>query len=546
MIDVKKTPFNLSEEQEKWVYQKLNSLTVKEKVGQLFCVLGTIFDNEMLCKLTHEYCIGGILFRPEPCCVINQRYAEVEEGIKVPLLRAANLEEGGMGAISDGTFYGTQMQIASTNNISYAKTFGKFCVAEGGRCGVNWTFSPVCDVDYNFRNPITNVRTFGSNPAMVKKMTKAYVDTVQKYGVAACAKHFPGDGVDFRDQHLHPTVNALSAKKWYSTYGAIYKNLIDGGLLSIMVGHIKQPAVEQDVCPTLEYQDCLPASLSKGLVTGVLREKYHFNGVITTDATIMGGYTMPMERRRALPTTINAGIDMIVFNTDFYEDYNILLDAVQSGEISCQRLDEAVTRILALKAKVCFNNTSVTLANKQKKVAALADNSITLVKNIGNVLPISPDRYSEIRLVLLGNDVLGDGNSAVEIATRELEKRGFKVNLYVREADDMHGVKQLSAKRLTLYIANEPTESNRTTVRLSWNPKHAMDAPRYINEEPSVFLSVYNPYHLQDVPAIKVYVNAYSPTSANVVAAIAKLAGESHFKGKSPVDAFCGLKDTRY
>lgn len=546
MIDVKKAPFNLSEEQEKWVYEKLNSLTDKEKAGQLFCVLGTIFDKETLYKLTHEYCIGGILFRPEPCVVINQKYAEAESGIKVPLLKAANLEEGGIGAISDGTFYGTQMQVAATDNTAYAKTFGKFCAEEGRSCGVNWTFSPVCDIDYNFRNPITNVRTFGSYPARVKKMTKAYVDTVQKYGLAACAKHFPGDGVDFRDQHLHPTINSLSAKKWYVTYGAIYKNLIDGGLLSIMVGHIKQPAVEQDICPTLEYKDCLPASLSKHLITGVLREKYGFNGVITTDATIMGGYTMPMERRFALPATINAGIDMIVFNTDFEEDYSIILNAINSGEICRERLDDAVTRILALKAKVCFDKTSVVLTGKQRKVEEFADNSVTLVKNIGNILPVTSDRYPEIRLILLGKDALGDGNSAVAVATKELERRGFKVTLYSRESDDMHGVKELSNQRLTLYIANEPTESNRTTVRLSWNPKHAMDAPRYVREEPSVFLSVYNPYHLQDVPAVKVYVNAYSPTSINIKAAIAKLAGESPFKGTSPVDAFCGLKDTRY
>ena len=546
MINLKGNPFYLTNEQEKWVCEKLNELTDTEKAGQLFCVLGTVFDKETLYKLTHEYCIGGILFRPEPCDIINRKYAEAEKDIKVPLLKAANLEEGGIGAISDGTFYGTQMQGAATDNTAYAKTFGKFCAAEGRSCGVNWTFSPVCDIDYNFRNPITNVRTFGSNPARVKKMTKAYVDTVQKYGVAACAKHFPGDGVDFRDQHLHPTINSLTAKKWYATYGAIYKNLIDGGLMSIMVGHIKQPAVEQDICPTLEYKDCLPASLSKNLITGVLREKYDFNGVITTDATIMGGYTMPMERRLALPATINAGIDMIVFNTDFEEDYNIILNAVESGEISRERLDEAVTRILALKVKVCFDNTSVTLTGKRKKVEKLADDSVTLVKNIGNILPVTSDRYPEIRLVLLGNDTLGDGNSAVEVATRELEKRGFRVKLYVREDDDMHGVKELSDKRLTLYIANEPTESNRTTVRLSWNPKHAMDAPRYINEEPSVFLSVYNPYHLQDVPAVKVYVNAYSPTKVNIEAAIAKLAGESSFKGKSPVDAFCGLEDTRY
>lgn len=546
MINLKGNPFYLTNEQEKWVYEKLNSLTDKEKAGQLFCVLGTIFDKETLYKLTHEYCIGGILFRPEPCDVINRKYAEAEKDVKVPLLKAANLEEGGIGAISDGTFYGTQMQVAATDNTAYAKTFGKFCAAEGRSCGVNWTFSPVCDIDYNFRNPITNVRTFGSSPARVKKMTKAYVDTVQKYGVAACAKHFPGDGVDFRDQHLHPTINSLTAKKWYATYGAIYKNLIDGGLLSIMVGHIKQPAVEMDICPALEYKDCLPASQSKHLITGVLREKYGFNGVITTDATIMGGYTMSMERTKALPTTINAGIDMIVFNTDFDEDYNIVLNAIESGEISRERLDEAVTRILALKAKVCFDETPVQLSGKQSKVEKLADNSVALVKHIGNILPVTSDRYPEIRLILLGNDTLGDGNSVVEVATKELKKRGFKVELYVRQDDDMHGIGELSQNRLTLYIANEPTESNRTTVRLTWNPKHAMDAPRYLNEEPSVFVSIYNPYHLQDVPAVKVYVNAYSPTTANIKAAIAKLSGESPFKGTSPVDAFCGLEDTRY
>ena len=255
---------------------------------------------------------------------------------------------------------------------------------------------------------------------------------------------------------------------------------------------------------------------------------------------------MPMERRFALPATINAGIDMIVFNTDFEEDYSIILNAINSGEICRERLDDAVTRILALKAKVCFDKTSVVLTGKQRKVEEFADNSVTLVKNIGNILPVTSDRYPEIRLILLGKDALGDGNSAVAVATKELERRGFKVTLYSRESDDMHGVKELSNQRLTLYIANEPTESNRTTVRLSWNPKHAMDAPRYVREEPSVFLSVYNPYHLQDVPAVKVYVNAYSPTSINIKAAIAKLAGESPFKGTSPVDAFCGLEDTRY
>lgn len=544
MINLKGNPFYLSEEQEKWVNEKLNTLTTEQKAGQLFCVLGTIYDEVELKKLVQEYCIGGVLFRPEPTKVIKQKYMEIEGGI-VPLLKAANLEEGGAGGVSDGTWFGSQMQVAATNDINCCKDFAAICAEEGSAAGVNWTFSPVCDIDYNFRNPITNVRTYGSDPEKVERFALTYVETIQKLGVAACAKHFPGDGYDFRDQHLHPTINGLSAEDWHASYGKIYRTLISGGLLSIMVGHIKQPAVEMSIDKSLTFKDCLPASLSKALLTGVLREQYGFNGVITTDATIMGGYTMAMERKKAIPQSIAAGCDMIVFSTDFYEDYKFMLDGIRSGVVTEERLNEAVTRILALKAKVCFNKPSPKLKDKLARTKQCADKSVTLVKNIGDILPVTPDRYSKIRLIVLGCDDL-EGNSLTQTAKILLEKQGFKVEIYSREKDDMHGVKNLTFKRLTLYLANEPTESNRVTVRLSWNPKHAMDIPRFVNEEPSVFVSLYNPYHLQDIPAIKVYVNAYTPTKVNLEVALDKLFGKSPFKGVSPIDAFCGLEDTRY
>ncbi len=544
MIDLKGNPFHLSDEQEKWVYEKLSSLTTKQKAGQLFCVLGTIYDDDELKKLVDDYCIGGVLFRPEPTESIKERYALIDNGT-IPLLKAANLEEGGTGGVSDGTWFGSQMQVAATDDIRMCEAFARVCAEEGSEAGINWTFSPVSDIDYNFRNPIMNVRTFGSNPDKVKEYALTYVKTIQEAGIAACAKHYPGDGVDFRDQHLHPTVNSLSAKDWYDTYGSIYQTLIDNGLLSIMVGHIKQPAVEMDIDKSLTYKDCLPASHSKALLTGVLREKYGFNGVITTDATIMGGYTMAMERRKAIPHTIAAGCDMIVFSTDFYEDYQFMLEGIEDGIITQERLDEAVTRILALKAKVCFNKPSPKLEDKQSLTEQCSDESVTLVKNIGDILPVTPKRYDSIRLIVLGNDNL-EGKSLTETAKSLLEEEGFAVEVYSREKDDMHGVKSLTRKRLTLYLANEPTESNRVTVRLSWNPTHAMDIPRYINEEPSVFVSLYNPYHLQDVPAVKVYVNAYTPTLVNLKNVLEKLYGRSPFKGKSPVDAFCGLEDTKY
>ena len=544
MINLKANPFFLTDEQEKWVYEKLNTLTTEQKAGQLFCVLGTIYNEAELKKLVNEYCIGGILFRPEPTKVIKEKYAAIEGGA-VPLLKAANLEEGGVGGVSDGTWFGSQMQVAATNDTNCCKDFAAVCAEEGGAAGVNWTFSPVCDIDYNFRNPITNVRTFGSEPEKVEKFALTYVETIQKLGVAACAKHFPGDGHDFRDQHLHPTINGLSAEEWHASYGKIYRTLIANGLLSVMVGHIKQPAVEMSVDKSLTFKDCLPASLSKALLTGVLREQYGFNGVITTDATIMGGYTMAMERKKAIPHTIAAGCDMIVFSTDFYEDYNFMMEGIRSGVVSEERLNEAVTRILALKAKVCFNEFPPKLKDKQLRTRECADKGVTLVKNIGNILPVTPERYQTIRLIVLGNDDL-EGKSLTQSAKTMLQKQGFKVEVYSREKDDMHGVKDLTDKRLTLYLANEPTESNRVTVRLSWNPKHAMDIPRYVHEEPSVFVSLYNPYHLQDIPAVKVYVNAYTPTKVNLEAALEKLFGKSPFKGVSPVDAFCGLEDTRY
>lgn len=117
---------------------------------------------------------------------------------------------------------------------------------------MNWNFAPVVDIDMNFRNPITNVRTFGSDVDKVRENACAYVETLQEHGMAAACKHFPGDGVDYRDQHLHPSYNSLSAKDWYDTYGSVYQAVINAGLMSIMVGHIVQPNVIKDINPEAE------------------------------------------------------------------------------------------------------------------------------------------------------------------------------------------------------------------------------------------------------------------------------------------------------
>ena len=544
MVNVQARPFYLNDEQAAWVKDTLRSMTVEEKVGQVFVVMGQDYDAETLKQMVADGKIGGILFRPEPADSIRNRYAPLDETARIPLLKAANLEEGGTGGITDGTLFGWPMLTAATDDESMVEKFGRVCAVEGRSAGINWTYSPVCDIDMNFRNPITNVRTYGSDKDRVQRFTQKYMEAVQGCGMAACAKHFPGDGVDFRDQHLHPTYNSLTAKEWYETYGAIYQNLIAHDLLSVMVGHIVQPNVAMKINPDLKFEDCLPASLSRELLTGVLRERFGFNGVITTDATIMGGFCMAMERKKAIPTAIAAGNDMLVFNTDFEEDYRYLLDGFKEGTVSLERLDEAVTRILALKAKVCFAPPCATKIDGPAWHREAAEKAVTLVKNNQpEVFPVTPERYPKIRLIVLGKDDILDGKVS-EIGAEVLKKQGFNVDIYEPYKDDLHGTANLPKDRLTLYLANYEQASNQTTVRIDWCKKHALDGPRFLHEEPCVFISLVNPYLLQDVPRVKTYINAYTATRTVIETVIDKLMHGGPFTGVSPVDAFCGLPDT--
>ncbi|MCC8104199.1 MAG: glycosyl hydrolase family 3 [Clostridiales bacterium] len=584
-MNLREKPFYLSDEQFRWVEDTLAALTSEQKIGQLFCVMGQDFGADELKALVKDYNIGGILFRPAPAKEIRAWYEPLDEAARVPLLKAANLEEGGTGGLSDGTYFGWPMAVAATDDLDVMEKFAKVCALEGQSVGLNWTFSPVCDLDLNYRNPITNVRTCGSDFERVKSFCSQYVRTLQEQGMAACAKHYPGDGVDFRDQHLHPTYNSLSAKDWYESYGAIYQQLIEDGLMSVMVGHIVQPNVEMDINPELRFEECLPGSLSKELLTGVLREKFGFNGVITTDATIMSGFTQAMPRREAIPTAIMAGCDMLVFTTGFYEDYQYMLDALESGFLTEDRLNEAVTRILALKMKVTapphMNSAAECVSQKEgasREAAAVAGNAltggqlsqakqwqaecadkcVTLVKNNQDVLPLTPEKYPLIRLVTLGKDAITEGcettpddarypieSSMTAIAEELLQEAGFQTERFDIEKEELHGTKDLPKNRLTLYLANCEHASNQTAVRLFWAKKHALDVPRHVEEEPYIFVSFANPYHLQDVPRVKTYINAYSCHRPMIEAVISKLLGKSAFRGVSPVDAFCGLPDAR-
>lgn len=546
MIDLKAKPFSLTDKEIAWVNETRDALTDAEKAGQLFCVMGGDYALDELSRMVSDYAVGGVLYRPAPAATLRQSFAALDAAAKVPLLKAANLEEGGSGAISDGTFFGWPMTVAATDDLGIMEKFATVCAREGREIGVNWSFSPVCDLDLNFRNPITNVRSCGSDVKRVCDMNERYVRVLQSEGVAACCKHFPGDGVDFRDQHLHPTYNSLTAEDWDASYGKVYERLIGADILSVMVGHICQPALSMRENLALGFADCLTGSTSPELLRGVLRKRLGFNGLITTDATIMAGFTQLMPRRNAIPAAVMAGCDMLVFSTDFYEDHQYLLDALADGRLTHERLDEAVTRVLALKAWTQRQKPPVPLARETalRWRDECADKAVTLVKNTQDVLPLTAEKFPRVRLVTLGDDAMPEG-SMTALVEQRLHDAGFETERFDIEQEELHGTSGLDPKRLTLYLCNLTHASNQTALRIFWAKKHALDAPRHVWEEPSIFVSFSNPYHLQDVPRIKTYVNCYSCHASTVNAAMDKLLGASEFKGVSPVDAFCGLPDAR-
>lgn len=569
MINLKANPFFLDDAGEKWVYDTLASMSVEEKIGQMFCPIGSNIEEDFLKAFLEEFKPGAMLYRPMPAADVQKTHRFLQNHSKIPMLFGANLESGGNGICSDGTYFSRPMGVAATDNPVNAYRLGKIAGAEAQAVGCNWSFAPICDLDMNFRNPITNVRTFGSNQERVITFVKEQLKGLKDSGVAAAVKHFPGDGVDERDQHLVPSVNSLSVEEYDKTYGAIWQEVVDAGTLSIMVGHILQPAYSKYLNPELRDDEILPATLSKEILQGLLRGKLGFNGMIVTDATPMVGFCTPMKRSDALPAALAAGCDMILFNKDIREDYRFVRDALSDGRLTMERVDEAVTRILAMKAAMGLPaqkaaGTLVPDASALSVIAckehqnwtkACADESVTLVKDTQNLLPISPEKYQKIRLYLLEDRIGGgfkDGDSEISRIKEKLENEGFEVSVFDYGKPDFYemfegGVADIQSKfDLAVYVACIDTASNQSVRRIDWVHLMAADAPWFLNDVPAMFISVANPYHLVDAPMVKTFINAYTPSEAVIDQVIDKIMGRSAFKGVNPVDPFCGIWGAKF
>lgn len=536
-----------------WVESTRDAMSVEAQIAQLF-VLSARHDSaeENAGLLTHAP--GGL--HRFPTRDLDTAWAATRDALErseIPLILSGDIE-GGTISYPFTTAIPNQMGIAACNDLTLSTDLAAIVGRESRALGYNWSFTPVVDINRAFRNAVVGTRSYGSDPDRILAQARAYVRALQAQGVAACAKHWPGDGLDDRDQHLVTSVNDMDMAEWHATFGRIFGTLVDDGVMTIMSAHIALPAYIREKLPQARAQAFEPASVSRLLNQQLLREELGFAGLIVSDATVMGGLTSWMARAEAVPAVIENGCDVFLFSSDPAEDMAFMLKGLREGRLSEQRLHDAVTRFLSLKAKLGLHRMTLderiapleqvrdTLRQPDhlETAARAVAGSLTLVKDSAALLPINPQRHR--RVVIISDEGTSFFSGALDRdftpLRAALQDRDFIVRSFDPEA-----MPTPQDTDLVLYLIGQEATPSLSHIFLDFAKLHA--SPRngmiqFNREIPTLLVSFGQPYYLYDAPNFATYINAYASLPDVQMALVERLTGDAPFTGVSPVDAFCG------
>ncbi|HEM6016324.1 TPA: glycoside hydrolase family 3 protein [Streptococcus suis] len=556
LVDLRKKPYCLNDEQIAWVENTLAHLTDEEKIGQLFVNLfffgGDAFSGNNLSnqELMNRYHIGGARYMNGSPEQVQGLINELQSYSKVPLLVAANCDSGGDGAVKGGTYISSGAQSEASRDPRIPYLAGLVSAREETALGVNVNFDPCVDIVQNWRNTIVNTRAYGTNADDVITYTSAYLEGLTaERDVIQCIKHFPGDGTEERDQHLVLGVNELSPEEWDKSFGRVYRHHIEAGVEMIMAGHIALPYYQKELNPSLKDEDILPATLAPELIQDLLKEKLEFNGLVITDASHMLGMTAAMRREDYVPAAIAAGCDMFLFFNNLEEDFEFMLNGYRKGVITEERLHDALRRILGLKAKLNLHikQAEGTVLKSADELAIIgceehlawqreaADKAITLLKDTQKNLPISPETHRRIRLYYLEGEkegIMAASTEVVDNLKAALEARGYEVT--VNDGTTRIKGKTLQYREevdLALTVANVIGYGAQNNYRIQWKTAMSNEVPWYVHEVPTIFVSLNYTTHLHDVTMVKTAINAYHHNKNTIESLLDKLEGKDDFYG---------------
>ncbi|HEY7495346.1 MAG TPA: glycoside hydrolase family 3 N-terminal domain-containing protein [Candidatus Tectomicrobia bacterium] len=526
----------LSEAQQHWADETFDTLTIEEKVAQLLIPTLGAYDyrREAVEAFLAERTLGGIFVGIADRDQHREEIARLQARCHIPLVVASDLEAGAGHFVRGGVPFPEPLAVAAANDARLAYTLGTAAAREGRDVGIHWTFAPVVDVNLNPDNPIANTRSLGDNPERVARLAEAIARGLQEHGLAACVKHFPGDGVDDVDQHTVTSVNSLSRQEWHRISGLPFRQAIEAGVWSVMVGHIALPAWDHTRHACGVYR---PASISPTLVTGLLREELGFQGLIVTDDMNMGGVAGYTKRRDRTVDCIAAGCDMLLFPR-LPDDYATLVDAVRSGVLPEVRVDDAVRRILAFKARLnlhtgALSGPVVTTPEQQAFAAAsrqIAAAALVKVRDLHGTLPIRHLRPgSRVLTITLASD-----SQDVPEVDGALRERGYHVD-HVYNPDDLRLSDETFAYDAVFVNFVFKAAWGVQSVRSVGLHNRIFIGGFYTDHACVVFTSFGSPYHLRMFNTLPNYLNVHSSCPDSQRAAVRVWFGEAEACGASPV-----------
>ena len=382
------------ENQKIWVDSVYNSLTIDQKIGQLFTIWVATKEGpermDEIADIIKTNHLGGLIFslgNVKDQAIATNRFQSIS---KVPLLIGMDAEWGIGMRLDDAFSFPFNMTLGAIENNKLIYEVGERIGVHSKRLGVHINFAPVVDINTNPNNPVIGSRSFGENKFNVTNKSIAYLKGMQSQGIMGSAKHFPGHGDTSQDSHKTlPTIN-FDSKRINDVELYPFKELIKNNLSSVMVAHME--------VPSLEKKPKLPSTLSKTIVTKILKKKLKFDGLIITDAMDMKGVVDFNKSESADVAALLAGNDLLLMPDDLDQSTLSIKKALNEGVLTTQRLSQSVKKILMAKYKAGLNNNStVTLENlredlNSEKDKALLDQltkeSITVIKNESQIVPI--------------------------------------------------------------------------------------------------------------------------------------------------------------
>ena len=554
----------------KWANEQLRKMSLEEKVGQLISVgVNATFlnqDSDAYRALKHQIednKVGGIiLFRGpvyESVILVNR----MQQLARYPLLVSADLEAGAGMRFEDTVNFPWNMAVGATGYPEYARRQGEITAREARALGVQQIFAPVVDVNNNAANPVINVRSYGEDPADVARFAAAFTEGAQNAGAIATAKHFPGHGDTAVDSHRGlPEIN-VSRERLNTVEFVPFKATVDAGVGAVMVGHIALPQIDATAVKPLpenlrskpvdtdqngeiiEEKAAMPATMSP-VIGNILRNDLKFQGMIVTDALSMSGLTIYFTQEEAAVRALEADADMLLKPADVDASFRGVLQAVKSGRITEQRVEESARRILAAKYDLGLVKERMTPVDSLDRVVGskdvmalateIAEHAITLVRDEDKLVPLKPGTRIFNLAVTNGDDRNWIANPFVS----RLKSAGVKVETAV--LDERSTVLEVQkaidrGKSADLIIASLYGRVRSGQVSSVGIPQAGAQAlSKLIDEKkPIVGISFGNPYLLDSFKGLRTYVVTYGDMPALQQAAARALLGEIDVVGRLPI-----------